>query len=177
MREAQPQCRRDDDLRDRPRDRDGADREQIAHREVHPDAEHQEDDADLRELRRELRVGDEPGRERADHDPREEVADERRQPQPESDVTPDEGEGEADGDRRDQRRFVGHGITGGRGSPAMMASGRYSTNVTFPVLTSSIAPTILISPLSAIPRSRELLSRIRFTASVTFLSATRCTNA
>ena len=54
---------------------------------------------------------------------------------------------------------------------------RYSTNVTFPVLTSSIAPTILISPLSAIPRSNELLTRMRFTASVTFMSATRCTNA
>ncbi len=42
------------------------------------DAEHEEHDADLRELGRELDVGDEAGRSRADDDPGEQVAGQRR---------------------------------------------------------------------------------------------------
>ena len=76
------------------------------------DAEHQQDDADLGELRGELAVGDEAGRERADGDARQQVADERRQLQPDGDEAADEREREADGDRRDQRGLVGHGVGG-----------------------------------------------------------------
>ena len=55
---------------------------QIAEIEVQPDAEHQQDDADFGQLRRHLRVGDEAGRLRADEDPGQQVADDRRQAEP-----------------------------------------------------------------------------------------------
>lgn len=43
------------------------------------DAEHQQDDADLRQLDRELLVRDEAGREGTDHDAGQQIADDRRQ--------------------------------------------------------------------------------------------------
>ena len=46
------------------------------------DAEHQQDDADLGELGRQRLIGDEARRERADHDAGEQIADQRRDPQP-----------------------------------------------------------------------------------------------
>jgi hypothetical protein len=52
-------------------------RQQVAQREVQADAEHQQDHADLGQLRRERLVGDEARRERADHYAREQVADQR----------------------------------------------------------------------------------------------------
>jgi hypothetical protein len=47
---------------------------------VQPDAEHQQDDADLGELLREADVADEAGREGTDQDAGQQVADDRRQP-------------------------------------------------------------------------------------------------
>jgi hypothetical protein len=53
---------------------------------VDADPEHQQDDADLRELLREAEVGLEPRRERADRDAGEDIADEGGEPQPDRDM-------------------------------------------------------------------------------------------
>ena len=55
--------------------------------------------------------------------------------------------------------------------------GGYFKNSTFPVLTSYMAPTIPISPLSSIPRSTTLLSRSFPMVSSTFFSATAWTKS
>ena len=55
-----------------------SDRQQVLQREMQADAEHQQDDADLGELVRELLVGDEAGRERAHQHAGEQIADQRR---------------------------------------------------------------------------------------------------
>lgn len=56
------------------------------------DAEHQQDDTYLCELRRKRLVGDEPGRERADDDAGQEVADDRRHLDPVGNPGKKEGE-------------------------------------------------------------------------------------
>jgi hypothetical protein len=48
---------------------------------VQPHAEHQQHDADLRELQRHLLIADEPGRVRPQHDPRQQISDNRREPE------------------------------------------------------------------------------------------------
>ena len=53
-------------------------------------------------------VGDEAGRERADRDAGEQIADQRRDAEPMGDRAEDEGEREADDDRGDQRRVMRH---------------------------------------------------------------------
>ena len=63
--------------------------------EVEPDAEHQEDDADLGELVGQVLVGDEAGGMRADDEPGEEVADDGREAEPVRHVAADEGRGQA----------------------------------------------------------------------------------
>src|SRR5947207_1537571 len=72
------------------------------------DAEHQQDDADLGELRRQHLVGDKTRGERADHHAGEQIADERRDAQPVGDRAEDEGEPDPGHDRGDQRRRVMH---------------------------------------------------------------------
>ena len=67
-----------------------------------PDAEHQQDDADLGELVGQMPVGDEAGRRRPDHDPRQQVTDDRREPEPERDVAANQGRGQAAGQREDE---------------------------------------------------------------------------
>ena len=67
---------------ERPGQRDPADREQFLDVELEPDAEHQQDDADLGELLGEVPVGDEAGRRRPHDDPGEEIADDGREPEP-----------------------------------------------------------------------------------------------
>ena len=88
--------------------RDAADRKQVVDREMKPDAEHQQDDAELGQLRRNLTVGDISRRERADHDTRQEIADQRRQPQPVGGRAEKERQHEAGDDRRNERRSVPH---------------------------------------------------------------------
>ena len=83
-------------------------RDQVLEREVEPDAEHQEDDADLGELVGDLDVGDEARAVRADDDAGDEVADQRGEAEAVGDGAEDEGEHEADDDRRDQWRPVLH---------------------------------------------------------------------
>ncbi|GJD75310.1 hypothetical protein CFIICLFH_3551 [Methylobacterium goesingense] len=104
------------DLHDRTGQRDGAYRHQVLDREVQADAEHQQDDADLGELARELAVADEARRVGADEDAREEVADEGRQAQALRQHSADEGEHEAEGDDGDQLCRVRHGsvVSGSR---------------------------------------------------------------
>ena len=71
---------RDRDLHHGAGNRDRAHREQVLEREMQPDAEHQQDHADLGELVGEVLVGDEAGRERSDRDAGEQIADQRRDP-------------------------------------------------------------------------------------------------
>ena len=76
----------DDDLPDRAGDRDRAHRQQVGEREVQPDAEHQQHHADLGELRRRAPTSaTKPGVTGPMTMPGEQVADQRRQPQPRRD--------------------------------------------------------------------------------------------
>ena len=69
------------DLRQRPGNGDAPDRQQVAQREVRADTEHEQHHADLRQLRREVLVGDQARRVRAEGDAGEQVADQRRHAQ------------------------------------------------------------------------------------------------
>ena len=101
------QCR-GQDLRQRARDGDGADGEQVVQGEVQADAEHQQDDADLGEFRGELCIAHEAGGERADDHARDQVSNQRRQLQTGRDHAEDKGQAQANGQKRDQRCPVGH---------------------------------------------------------------------
>ncbi len=94
---------RDRDLADRARNDDAPLAEQVADRDVHTNAEHQQDDADFGELRRQAHIGDVAWRERSDDDAGGEIAEQRRQPDPRRDEPEDERPAEAEGDRLDQR--------------------------------------------------------------------------
>ena len=76
--------------------------------EMHPDAEHEQDDADLGELGRELRVGDEAGGIGTDDDAGEHVAHQRGQADPAGRPAQGERDGERAGEGRDSGDF-GHG--------------------------------------------------------------------
>jgi hypothetical protein len=104
-----PRAGGDGDLDQRARHRDAPHGEQVFHREVEAHPEHQQDDADLGELSRELEVGDEARRGRPDHDAGQQIADERRQPEPGRDEPENEGQAERRGQRRDQGQVVRHG--------------------------------------------------------------------
>ena len=66
------------------------------------DAEHQQHDADLRELRREMHIGDETGRRRPDQNTRQEVTNQGRNPEALGDETQDQGDAKTGGNRGDQ---------------------------------------------------------------------------
>ncbi len=74
--------------------------------EMHADAEHQQDDADLGHLGGELGVGDEPRRVGADGDPGEHVADQGRQSEPLGDPAEGERHGERAGEGHDDGEIV-----------------------------------------------------------------------
>ena len=74
--------------------------------EMHADAEHQQDDADFRELRCDAAVGDKARRMRADGDAREQVTDERRQSQAVRDPAEQKREREPAGEQRDDRQVM-----------------------------------------------------------------------
>jgi hypothetical protein len=105
-------------LRERARQRDGPDRQQVARREVQAHREQQEDHADVGEFGGERGVGDEAGGEGADRDPGQQVAHERRDPRAVRRHAEGEGEGDADDHGRDQRRVVHHRPPSGGGAPA-----------------------------------------------------------
>ena len=77
QREAEAHQRAGDDAAERAGDGDRLDRDQVLEREVEPDAEHQEDDADFAELVGDLDVGDKARAMGADDDAGDEIADER----------------------------------------------------------------------------------------------------
>ena len=82
MGDARAEQRRHRDLHDGAGQRDASHRHQVVEREVNPHAEHQQDDPDLGELLGERDVGDETRVKGAYRDAGEEVAHDRRQPQP-----------------------------------------------------------------------------------------------
>ena len=100
--------RRDQSLRQSAGNGDGADRQQIVEREMEPDAEHQQNDADLGELVGDVLVGDIAGRERPDQDAGEQIADQRRELEAMHQYAQGEGEHEADGEGGNERWHVRH---------------------------------------------------------------------
>ncbi len=76
------------------------------------DAEHQQDDADLGELRGKLHVGDEPRGEWPNRHPRQQVADDHGQTEALGNHPADERGGEPHGDGCDQLRLMGHRDSG-----------------------------------------------------------------
>ena len=113
--ETRPERGHDGDLPDGARHGDGPHGQQVGEGEVQPDAEHEQDDADLGELRRELLVGHVARREGADHHARDEVADERRKPQPLRQGPEHERQAEARHDGRDQGGVMRHRCSSGFG--------------------------------------------------------------
>ena len=104
-----PSDGRDRDLRDRAGDGDAPDREQVLEREMQPDAEHQQNDADLGEFVGDALVGDESGRERTDEDARPRDSPTSGENRSRCASTPKyESEHQGDDDGRDQRRVVRH---------------------------------------------------------------------
>ena len=73
------------------------------------DAEHEQDDADLGELIGDARIGYEAGREGADGDAGQQVANERRQAQAMGRDAKRQGEHKANNDGGDDWRRMGHG--------------------------------------------------------------------
>ena len=101
-REQRAQDGRDRTLRDGAGNGDPPHRQQFLDVELQADAEHQQDDADLRQLLGQGRVGDEAGRVRADQRAGEQVADDGRKPEALRDVAQDQRGAEASGQRQDQ---------------------------------------------------------------------------
>ena len=72
------------------------------------DAEHQQDDADLGEFRRQRLVGDEARRERPDENAGDQVADQRGNAETVGEGAEDEGQPQTGDDRCDKRRLMRH---------------------------------------------------------------------
>ena len=106
MAKRHPKQRGAGDLRDGAGNGDRPHRKELLEREMQADAEHQQDDADLRELARERLVGDEARRRRADEHAGDEIADERRQTQPMGERAEHPGKGQRNDDGGDQ--WMGH---------------------------------------------------------------------
>ena len=93
---------------------DAPDGQQIRQREVQPDAEHEQDHADLGQLRGEVRIGHESRRERTDHDPGHQEPGDGCDTQPVRDQAEHERRDEGTDQRRDQgghrvhRRTIAH---------------------------------------------------------------------
>ena len=77
--------------------RQAAHRDQVGGRKMQADAEHQQDNADVGQLRGEIAIGDVSRRERPHQDAGEQIADQRRQMQPVRQVTEPGREHKADG--------------------------------------------------------------------------------
>ena len=107
------QCRGDETLDDRARNSDAAHREQILDMKLQANAEHQQDDADLRELFRQRAIGDEPWRVWTHENAGDEVTDDGRESQPLRDVAANEGGDQTSGQGEDQVEFV-HALPGTR---------------------------------------------------------------
>ncbi len=79
---------------------------QVLEREMQPDAEHQQDDADFGELVGHVLVADIARRERPDQHAGEQIADQRRHAETMRQCAKREGQHEADDDQGDERRMV-----------------------------------------------------------------------
>ena len=95
-------------LADRAGNRDPFHGHQIRDREMQADAEHQQDDADFRELTRDGRIGRESRRRRTDHDAGEQVSDKRRKPQSRRDESKEKRRGKSERERDKERRLMVH---------------------------------------------------------------------
>ena len=103
---AHQRCNRD--LDDGAGYRDGFDGQKVVQREMQAHAEHQQDDAELGEFRRQRLVGDVTRREGADGDAGEQIADQRRYLQALRDGAENKREPEARNDGCDQRCIMRH---------------------------------------------------------------------
>ena len=97
-----PEQRRGQAPAQRARHRDPAHGQQFLQMELQANAEHQQDDPDLGELAGDLPVGDEARRVRPDHEARQQVADDRREPEAERHVAAGQRRGQPAGEREDQ---------------------------------------------------------------------------
>src|SRR5262245_57317507 len=79
-------------------------------REMQTDSEHQQDDAQLSELGRQLLVRNEARREGANHYSGKEVANQRAYSEPLSDSAEHEGQSKPGDNGLDKRRFVQHSV-------------------------------------------------------------------
>jgi hypothetical protein len=70
------------------------------------DSEHEQNDADLSQLRSKVCVGDESGRERTYNNARQKISNQGRQPQPNRQQSTDKRKGQADSYCRDQRNVM-----------------------------------------------------------------------
>ncbi len=128
--QAHPEQRRDGDLHDGAGHGNAPHRQQVLDGEMHADAEHQQDDADLRQLRRQRLIGDEPRRMRADGDSGQEVADQRREPEPIGDRSEQKRQHQPEDDGGDERRVVRHASpAGSRHGPALLLYERRGADV------------------------------------------------
>ena len=82
---------------------------------MQPDAEHQENDANLGKLIGDILVGDEARRERPDDDARHQIADQRRQLEAVRNDAEAEGEHEADREGGNEGRHMQHEMAFGTG--------------------------------------------------------------
>ena len=110
--QADPEERRQGDLRDGAGNGDRPDRKQVLEGEVQADAEHEQDDADLREFAGERLIGDEAGRVRPHRDAGQQIAGQGRQPQAIGDRPEDESQNQSGDDGGDERRVVRHASPG-----------------------------------------------------------------
>ena len=93
-------------LRDRAWNRNPPDGKQFVEVELEPDAEHQQDDADLGELFGDMCVGDESGRIGPDDEAGQQVADDGRQADALCDVAEQQRRAEAARESKDDGRFL-----------------------------------------------------------------------
>ena len=84
------------------------------------DAEHQQHDADFRQLPGEIDIGDEAGGGRADHDAGQQVADQWRHAQARGHEAENQRQPEGCGNGGDEAEVMGHLGAGGEGDPCQM---------------------------------------------------------
>jgi hypothetical protein len=121
--ERHPEERGDGHLPDSAGQGDGLYGQEVLEREVEPHPEHQQDDADLGELRGEFLVSDVAWREGSDQHARQKIPHQRREPKPMSDCAKDEGEPEAGDDGSDEGGVVWHHPSSA-GPPPLMSGGQ-----------------------------------------------------
>ncbi len=112
------------DLQHPAADRDAAHRDQVPQRELYAEGEEEEDDPDVGEGRDLCRVADEAGREGADDDPGDEVADDRRLAKAGSDRSPEEGGKHRHTQVQDEPDLLAEGDVDGRGHAPIIGGRR-----------------------------------------------------